>query len=527
MLIKNKGLRMRIKNQFGKNPEDEGIYYNAKNRLDKVRKYHDEIKSDECIDDITWDDLEMDEIFVRINHTNSFIGEQRLFHRLHNMSFESNEKKQKFICENEKKRIDIEEKLIGLSKLDNDYHLSTFLRNSSYFRIGNGIVFLILQILLVFFIFTSVLIQGSWAFTGLTIIVMINLMIYYRAKQKYEIFLDALMNVKRIYDVAKWLDKDEQISTLFSSEKVKAALKNLNKMSRLIVGFSNSRNSMMAGDTLAVLSDYIWGITLIGVSTFNHVLKIIDNKQDDVWTLFEFIGDVDSEIAIASYRKSRKDWCVPEFDRQSIKAEGLVHPLLDNPIANDFILEDRAVITGANASGKSTFMKALAVNVILAQTINTCTAKSFSVKKVHVMTCMSLRDDILSGESYYFREAKYLKRIIDTIAKNNNVLCVIDEILKGTNTHERIAASKAIMQNIAQHDCLALIATHDMELTENDAYKKYYFDSKVIDNDIVFDYSIHSGYGGKSNAIDLLELLGYPRQITNYAKENMKLIKGI
>lgn len=121
-------------------------------------------------------------------------------------------------------------------------------------------------------------------------------------------------------------------------------------------------------------------------------------------------------------------------------------------------------------------------------------------------------------ESYYFREARYLKRMIDVIDSRNNVLCVVDEILKGTNTHERIAASKAILDYIAKDNCIALIATHDMELTETDLYNKFYFDSTVLNDDIVFDYKIHEGIGGKSNAIALLEILGYPKTIVERAR---------
>ena len=168
-------------------------------------------------------------------------------------------------------------------------------------------------------------------------------------------------------------------------------------------------------------------------------------------------------------------------------------------------------------------MKAAAINMLLAQTINTCTAKSFKASHMYVMTCLSLRDDVLSGESYYFREARYLKRMIDVIDSRNNVLCVVDEILKGTNTHERIAASKAILDYIAKDNCIALIATHDMELTETDLYNKFYFDSTVLNDDIVFDYKIHEGIGGKSNAIALLEILGYPKTIVERARRGAEV----
>ena len=196
-----------------------------------------------------------------------------------------------------------------------------------------------------------------------------------------------------------------------------------------------------------------------------------------------------------------------------------MHPLLSHAVGNDFVLENRAIITGANASGKSTFMKAMAINAILAQTIHTCTADEFQVGKVQVMTCMSLRDDVESGESYYFREAKYLRRILHQIKEKGKVFCVIDEIFKGTNTTERIAASKALLEYLVQTDAFVLVATHDREIVDNAFYYNYYFESEVMEHDIVFDYKIREGFGGKSNAIALLELLGYPQEIVQKARK--------
>lgn len=122
------------------------------------------------------------------------------------------------------------------------------------------------------------------------------------------------------------------------------------------------------------------------------------------------------------------------------------------------------VLTGANASGKSTFMKAVAINVILAQTINTCVAKNMKMPAIQVMTSMALRDDVLQGESYYMREIKYLKRMLDELETGEPMLFVIDGILKGTNTRERLVASNAILSYMVQKQGFLLIATHDLEL---------------------------------------------------------------
>ena len=133
---------------------------------------------------------------------------------------------------------------------------------------------------------------------------------------------------------------------------------------------------------------------------------------------------------------------------------------------------------------------------------------------------MALRDDVVQKESYYMREMKYLKRMLDEIEKGEPVLFVIDEILKGTNTRERLGASKAILSYMAQKPGFLLVATHDLELVkaEEDLYETYYFDSQVREKDIVFPYKIRRGIIGKTNAIDLMELLDFPEEITDQAR---------
>ena len=136
---------------------------------------------------------------------------------------------------------------------------------------------------------------------------------------------------------------------------------------------------------------------------------------------------------------------------------------------------------------------------------------------------MALRDDVVQKESYYMREMKYLKRMLDEIEKGEPVLFVIDEILKGTNTRERLGASKAILSYMAQKPGFLLVATHDLELVkaEEDLYETYYFDSQVHEKDIVFPYKIRRGIVGKTNAIDLMELLDFPEEITDQARREV------
>ena len=141
-------------------------------------------------------------------------------------------------------------------------------------------------------------------------------------------------------------------------------------------------------------------------------------------------------------------------------------------------------------------MKSLAVSTILAQTIDTCCAGSFSLPAVKVMTSMAIRDDVVTGESYYVREVRYLKRMLDEITGGKLTLCIIDEILKGTNQKERLAASQAVLEYITHRPGFCVIAPPDMELVEKlkDTFDPYYFDSIIEDGNISFTYKIRPGY---------------------------------
>lgn len=137
---------------------------------------------------------------------------------------------------------------------------------------------------------------------------------------------------------------------------------------------------------------------------------------------------------------------------------------------------------------------------------------------------MAVTDDIMAGESYYIKEIKYLNRIIRSLSDKRFVICVIDEILRGTNTEERIAASFSILKYIHNKNCLAIAATHDIELTQllDGIYANYHFREEMQDKDIIFDYKIHEGPSKTRNAIKLLKYVGFPDKIISDA-ESFKL----
>jgi len=183
------------------------------------------------------------------------------------------------------------------------------------------------------------------------------------------------------------------------------------------------------------------------------------------------------------------------------------------------------VITGSNASGKSTFIKTLAINAILSQTIYTSLSRKYSASFFQIASSMALQDNIFSNESYYIVEIKSLKRILDRLDKDIPTLCFVDEVLRGTNTLERIAASSQILYNFSKINALCFAATHDIELTYilEKHFSNYHFQEEVVDNQVLFDYKLYEGRAESRNAIKLLGMMGYPEGVIEDAANSANL----
>ena len=159
--------------------------------------------------------------------------------------------------------------------------------------------------------------------------------------------------------------------------------------------------------------------------------------------------------------------------------------------------------------------------MILAQSINMALAKSASIPYANILTSMAVRDDIISGESYYIKEINYLKRIVTQLNEDKLTVCIVDEILRGTNTEERIAASVAILNYLNNRNCLAIVASHDIKISEllDGKFKNCYFSEVWEKEDILFDYKVKMGVSKSKNAIKLLGYIGFPEEIVKYAEE--------
>lgn len=217
--------------------------------------------------------------------------------------------------------------------------------------------------------------------------------------------------------------------------------------------------------------------------------KEVTKYEKELLEIYEIIGFLDSMLAAASYREMLGDYGIPvlhemggQADIHKMEIKGLYHPLLSQPVKNDVATDRCMLLTGSNASGKSTFIKAVAVSALFAQTIHTVPADSYEACFYRIYSSMALRDDILSSESYFIVEIKSLRRIF-TKAKETGVpvLCFIDEILRGTNTVERVAASSKLLEALSGENAMCFAATHDIELTYllEKQYANYHFSEHI------------------------------------------------
>lgn len=266
-------------------------------------------------------------------------------------------------------------------------------------------------------------------------------------------------------------------------------------------------------------------IFMLDYVLFHSIQKSYTTHINELKNCFDYIAELDNHYALAMYRRTLECYTEPQIDdsNDGIVFSELTHPLIADAVANDFSLSQNILLTGSNASGKSTFMKSIAINIILASAIQTVTASKFVYQPGIVFTSMANADDVLSGDSYFMAELKSIKRIVE-IPDNQKIYCFIDEIFKGTNTTERIAASESVLSFLHEKSNFRVIAaTHDIELAEllKQRYENYHFNEVIENNNIHFDYKIKPGKANTRNAIELLKITSFPAKIYERAKDNV------
>lgn len=531
LFLRRTSRKKKLQNAFGKIPRIS--YFSGD--MDYIRAYSDYRSTrdtdDFFIDDITWNDLGMDGVFKRINSCKSTSGEQYLYYMLR--------------CPARTKKVyDERRSLIDRMVQDPELRLKLQLILD---RLGcvrradlctaftaddhrPGMLFFYLFFFLLFLsALLSLLFWESYGMLAVIGVCMVNSILHAHGVRRVRDDFDtvnytvamvlALNRIRKLHDPAA----DEMFGDSY------AALDRL-------------RSVIRTGGVVRVtgkdLGEVLLSLLLLDLIFYEFLKNKLGRNHRDIFTVHETLGRIDAAIAVASYRASLPVFAEPELTfaskkdiRPFIEAERMTHPLLNNAVPNDLITDRSLLITGSNASGKSTYLKTAALCALLAQSVCTCTAKSYRSSAFRIYSSMALSDDLLAGESYYIAETKSLGRIVRRSEDGGPLFCVIDEVLRGTNTVERIAASSEVLQYLAEKGCICIAATHDIELCDllTPAYTLYHFEEQVGEDEMLFDYTIRPGKAASRNAINLLKLIGFDESIVNGAHEraNRYMERGI
>ena len=518
-----KMFRNSLLENYGKEPPKE---YSLE-RFARLDSYLERHKEEKQLDDITWNDLGMDEVFCRIDRTLSAAGEEYLYFTLRNIfcgkeKLDHLEEVTGWFLEQDDTRIRVQLLLKKLGHLGK-YSLYDYLDNLDYLGERNNRKILLLNLL--YLLFASLLfVQPAVGILGIVVCMLGHILTYFREKKVIEPYITSFAYVLRMINVCEELVRQKIPVYKKELEDLNEALKSLWELKRGSFWVMAGNQGKIGGNPLDIIADYLRMILHLDIWQFNLMLRKLRLKTNEVNRLLGITGYLDMAISVGGFRRSLEGYCIPQLEENANKVylhmEGGWHPLLTHPVKNSIRADRGVLLTGSNASGKSTFLKMVAVNAVLAQTIHTCTAESYHAPVFRIFSSMALRDSIQNGESYYIVEIRSLKRILDAAqTETAPVLSFVDEVLRGTNTVERIAAATQILIHLSESGVLCFTATHDIEMTEllKDCYDNYHFEEVIRDGDISFPYELLPGRAGTRNAIRLLALMGYDKEITERA----------
>lgn len=273
------------------------------------------------------------------------------------------------------------------------------------------------------------------------------------------------------------------------------------------------RQNILVGFVLNSL--FLWDVRCI------YSLWSWQNKHHNkINTWLNVITEFDALISLANFAQNNAEFTYPEIESEDffLHAEGLGHPLL-NPakrVTNELEINGWSqlmIITGANMAGKSTFLRTVGVNFILGRTGAPVCASKMKFTPVAIYTNMRTTDSLLHDESYFFAELKRIKGVLERLQNGEKIFVILDEMLKGTNSIDKLNGSKELTRRLLKYNSVSLIATHDLKLSEMEKeyphqIKNRCFEIRIENNEMIFDYKLSDGVTKTMNATFLMKKMG-------------------
>jgi len=492
-----------------------------------ISRYADVVKQKfHRLTDQTIEDIDFHRLFTFIDRTTSKVGQQFLFKKVVEPTDLREDPSEKFVqlfAKDKELREEVQVDLLRLSKPD-AYYISSLLYDRFFVQEPKWLNLVPIDIVIV-----TCLLVLSFLFPGLLIILIfpmtLNMFLHYLNKSNTLQFTRSIPQLNLLINISKRLLNKK--SEFFYDQSVADSISQLKSFQRK-ASFIKFENEDLVQAELGQIGTYFMEILksffLIEVVMFFKVMQELKDKQQAIVTLFNYVGNIDASISVASLRAGELKTCQPLLTsaKKEIVVKNIYHPLIKNCVQNNLTIRNKSVlITGSNMSGKSTFLRTLTINSILAQTIHTCFADEYISPVVKQFSSIRIDDSVFEGKSYYFQEVTTMASLLEAIDLPHQNLFVLDEVFKGTNTVERISAAKAILSYLNKNDNLVVVSTHDIELADmlKGEYDLHHFTETIEDDTLHFDHTIKPGQVTTSNAIRILELSNYPTAIIKEARQ--------
>jgi DNA mismatch repair ATPase MutS len=487
----------------------------------------------QTISDKTSADLDLDEVFMFTDRTISKVGQQYLYHILRTIPKDQNRTNNiNQLIDALKKSPELKNEVtLELSQLQsNDGYgivnlfLDTQVSKPSWF----WVIQLLSTLSLACSIFSFIL---PWLLIPLIALFATNLVFHFWNKGNIYQYSSSIPLLITLKNVALSLSKNTELTSSFGNKNMHQSISAVNSICKKMIWF---RLEAKIQDDLTMIVDsffeYLKILFLLEPILLFNAVNRIERKKNEIHDLYSFVGLIDTGLSISILRSSTKKHCIPHFlnNENALSAKNLYHPLIPDCVENSINTSGLSVLlTGSNMSGKTTFIRTIGINAILAQTINTCFASEFSLPEINIYSAVRISDDLLSNKSYYLEEVSTIKAMIEQCTSEIKTLFLLDEIFKGTNTVERIAAGKSVLSHLAFKN-LVFVSTHDSELTGylKEEYDMYHFTEVIEEDNIVFDHKLKTGVLETTNAIQILKMNGYPITLTTEAESIAREIKN-
>jgi hypothetical protein len=336
--------------------------------------------------------------------------------------------------------------------------------------------------------------------------------------RKYGILSGKAEIMKKYSGLLSWIEKED-----FASHKMKNLKKALHGKSRMpgeathdlsaILDAFDVRNNILAGFLLNFL--FLWDLVQV-VRTERWQARY----REELPRWLEVLAETDATCSLANFRFNHPGSIFPSIsqDEKLLEAEQLGHPLIPdkNRVNNPAKILSRkhfTIITGANMAGKSTYLRTVGVNLVMAMAGSAVLAEKMAFQPAGLVTSIRTKDSLQKNESYFYAELKRLKYIIERLEAGEKLVILLDEILKGTNSRDKQSGSIALLEKLLRYEASGLIATHDLALGELEKPHPEKITNKsfevVIENDaLVFDYKLKDGVARQMNATFLMKKMG-------------------